>query len=237
MLSLLSALPRAALLENAQAQARAPALAAHGGDHRVQFHRAEPSAARPDRPVVFLAPLMVALLAGPLLGEWVGWRRLVAISSASSASSSSCGRASVALHPAVRRTPSAMLAYAVFMLLTRYLAAYDPPLVTLFYSIWSAPSRWRRSPSGSGCGRQTLVAVAAACCRSACSAASGTTCSSTPTGWRRPRRVAPFLYLRLLTMDGVRLSPCSATCRTCWTLVGAAVDRRARASICCIASA
>ena len=29
--------------------------------------------------VVFLAPLLVALLAGPLLGEWVGWRRLVAI--------------------------------------------------------------------------------------------------------------------------------------------------------------
>ena len=29
--------------------------------------------------IVFLAPLMVALLAGPLLGEWVGWRRMVAI--------------------------------------------------------------------------------------------------------------------------------------------------------------
>ena len=29
--------------------------------------------------VVFLAPLIVALLAGPFLGEWVGWRRLVAI--------------------------------------------------------------------------------------------------------------------------------------------------------------
>jgi hypothetical protein len=29
--------------------------------------------------IVFLAPLMVALLAGPFLGEWVGWRRLIAI--------------------------------------------------------------------------------------------------------------------------------------------------------------
>ncbi len=28
-----------------------------------------------------------------------------------------------------------MLAYAFFMLLTRYLAAYDPPLVMLFYSV------------------------------------------------------------------------------------------------------
>ena len=29
--------------------------------------------------IQFLAPLLVALLAGPMLGEWVGWRRLVAI--------------------------------------------------------------------------------------------------------------------------------------------------------------
>ena len=27
----------------------------------------------------FLTPLMVALLAGPFLGEWIGWRRTVAI--------------------------------------------------------------------------------------------------------------------------------------------------------------
>ncbi|KAB2850652.1 MAG: EamA/RhaT family transporter, partial [Hyphomicrobiaceae bacterium] len=30
-------------------------------------------------PMLYLMPLMVALLAGPLLGEWVGWRRLLAI--------------------------------------------------------------------------------------------------------------------------------------------------------------
>ena len=29
--------------------------------------------------IVFLAPLVVAALAGPLLGEWVGWRRGIAI--------------------------------------------------------------------------------------------------------------------------------------------------------------
>src|SRR5512137_1986275 len=29
--------------------------------------------------IVFLAPLVVALLAGPILGEWVGWHRLLAI--------------------------------------------------------------------------------------------------------------------------------------------------------------
>src|SRR5690606_29346534 len=29
--------------------------------------------------ILFLAPLVVALLAGPVLGEWVGWRRLIAV--------------------------------------------------------------------------------------------------------------------------------------------------------------
>ena len=36
--------------------------------------------------IQFLAPLLVALLAGPLLGEWVGWRRLSPSSPASSVS-------------------------------------------------------------------------------------------------------------------------------------------------------
>lgn len=91
--------------------------------------------------IVFLAPLVVALLAGPFLGEWVGWRRLVAIA---------IGFAGVAVAMAptdltagtsgfnigVLYSLSAMLAYALFMLLTRYMAAFDPPMVTLFYSMF-----------------------------------------------------------------------------------------------------
>ncbi len=86
--------------------------------------------------VVFLAPLVVALLAGPLLGEWVGWRRFLAIL---------VGFAGIliAVRPGVGGIPigivysfAGMLAYAFFMLQTRHLAAYDPPLVTLFYSMF-----------------------------------------------------------------------------------------------------
>jgi drug/metabolite transporter (DMT)-like permease len=40
-----------------------------------------------------------------------------------------------ALHPAFLLAFGAMLAYAFFMLLTRYLAAYEAPLVMLFYSV------------------------------------------------------------------------------------------------------
>jgi drug/metabolite transporter (DMT)-like permease len=40
-----------------------------------------------------------------------------------------------ALEPGMIFAMGSMLCYAVFMLLTRYLAAYDPPEVTLFYSL------------------------------------------------------------------------------------------------------
>jgi drug/metabolite transporter (DMT)-like permease len=86
--------------------------------------------------IVFLAPLMVALLAGPLLGEWVGWRRMVAILVGFLG-------VVVAVHPdtsgldlGVVYSLLAMLAYALFMLLTRHMATLDPPLVTLFYSMF-----------------------------------------------------------------------------------------------------
>ena len=86
--------------------------------------------------VVFLAPLVVALLAGPLLGEWVGWRRLVAIL-VGFLGILIAVRPGLGLHPAFLFAFGAMLAYALFMLLTRHMAAFDPPLVTLFYSMFA----------------------------------------------------------------------------------------------------
>lgn len=85
--------------------------------------------------VVFLAPLVVALLAGPLLGEWVGWRRLLAILAGFLGILIAVRPGIAGLHPAFLYAFGAMLAYALFMLLTRYLAAYDTPLAMLFYSI------------------------------------------------------------------------------------------------------
>jgi drug/metabolite transporter (DMT)-like permease len=85
--------------------------------------------------VAFLAPLLVALLAGPLLGEWAGWRRLVAISVGFLGVLIVVHPGVGGLHPAFLLAFGAMLAYALFMLLTRYLAAYDKPLSMLFYSI------------------------------------------------------------------------------------------------------
>jgi len=84
--------------------------------------------------VIFLGPLIVALLAGPLLGEWVGWRRLAAILVGFGGILIAV-RPGLNLHPAFGYAFGAVAAFSMFMLLTRYLAAYDRPLAMLFYSI------------------------------------------------------------------------------------------------------
>jgi len=84
--------------------------------------------------VMFLGPLLVALLAGPLLGEWVGWRRLMAIMVGFGGILIAM-RPGMNLHPAFGYAFGAVLAFSGFALLTRYLALYDRPLAMLFYSI------------------------------------------------------------------------------------------------------
>lgn len=85
--------------------------------------------------VAFLAPLVVAALAGPMLGEWPGWRRLLAILVGFTGILIAVRPGMAGVHPAIGYALASMVFYAVFMLLTRYLSAYDPPLTTLFYSI------------------------------------------------------------------------------------------------------
>jgi drug/metabolite transporter (DMT)-like permease len=86
--------------------------------------------------IIFLTPLLVALLAGPFLGEWVGWRRLVAILIGFAGILLVVRPGFAEVHPAVLYCFAGMLAYVAFSLLTRHLVAYDPPLVTLFYSMF-----------------------------------------------------------------------------------------------------
>ena len=84
--------------------------------------------------IFFLTPLLVAALAGPLLSEWVGWHRLLAIAA---------GFIGVLLvmHPGVGTVHWSMLlalvatfGYALYNLATRYLAGFDPPEVTQTYT-------------------------------------------------------------------------------------------------------
>lgn len=84
--------------------------------------------------IIFLAPLTVALLAGPALGEWVGWRRLIAILVGFTGILVAIRPGFAAFHPAFLLSLGGMLSYSLFILITRYLAAYDTSDVTLFYS-------------------------------------------------------------------------------------------------------
>jgi len=84
--------------------------------------------------IFFLTPLLVAAMAGPLLHEWVGWHRVLAIIVGFLG-------VLVVMHPGLGGLRWAMLlvlvatfGYALYNIATRYLAAFDPPEVTQTYT-------------------------------------------------------------------------------------------------------
>lgn len=87
--------------------------------------------------IAFLAPLVVALLAGPVLGEYVGWRRMMAIMTGFVGIVIAVRPGFADVHWAIGVSLASMLAYAIFMLVTRKLSSVDPPLVTLFYAMFA----------------------------------------------------------------------------------------------------
>ena len=98
-------------------------------------------------------------LAGPLLGEWVGWHRMLAIIA---------GFFGVlVMHPGIGSVHWAMLialvatlGYAVYNIATRYLAAFDPATVTQTY-----PARRRdRLAAPRACGMAMAGDTSKRCC-------------------------------------------------------------------------
>jgi len=84
--------------------------------------------------IAFMAPLMVSLLAGPLLGEWAGPRRLIAIAVGFVGVLIMTRPGMGAIHPAALLSILSMMSYAVILLMTRRLQATDSPETTIFYS-------------------------------------------------------------------------------------------------------
>jgi drug/metabolite transporter (DMT)-like permease len=104
--------------------------------------------------IMFATPLLVALVSGPLLGEWPGPRRLIAIGVGFIGVLVITRPGMGGMHPAAILIVFGCLCYGFYSIATRVLSAYDPPETTMVYSgvagtlamlpllpwIWTTPS-------------------------------------------------------------------------------------------------
>ena len=84
--------------------------------------------------IAFFAPLLVSLLAGPLLGEWPGPRRWIAIGVGFIGVLIVTRPGLGIVHPAALISLAGVCSYAALLLITRNLAAVDSVETTMFYS-------------------------------------------------------------------------------------------------------
>lgn len=104
----------------------------------------------------FMMPLLVALIAVPLLGEKLEMRRLAAVIVGFAGILVITRPGFGTVHPAVFVTMAGCVAYAFYAITTRMLAAHDSAETTLFYSglagvlllapvlpwVWETPTHW-----------------------------------------------------------------------------------------------
>lgn len=84
--------------------------------------------------IFFLSPFIVAALAGPMLGEWIGWHRLLAICVGFTGVLFVTRPGFGGIHWAVLFSLLATSSYALYILWTRYLARFDNASTTLVYT-------------------------------------------------------------------------------------------------------
>jgi len=84
--------------------------------------------------ITFSTPIFVAALSGPVLGEWVGWRRWIAIAVGFAGILVVTRPGFGIVHPAAILAILGALTYAFFFLATRLLSRCDGNETTLFYS-------------------------------------------------------------------------------------------------------
>ena len=84
--------------------------------------------------IFFLSPLIIAALAGPILNEWVGWHRLIVICIGFSGVIFITRPFFGGIHWAVSFSFLSTLGYALYSLLTRYLARFDKPSTTVVHT-------------------------------------------------------------------------------------------------------
>jgi drug/metabolite transporter (DMT)-like permease len=148
--------------------------------------------------LVFSTPFFVAALSGPMLGEWVRWRRWTAIAVGFVGVVVIARPGAGTFQPAALLSLAAAVFYALYSIITRILARTDDNDTTLFYSnlvgavallpvvpfVWTTP---------------TDPLVIALMVASGAMGSAGHYLLIAPTGWRRPPCCRP-----------------SSTPRSCW---------------------
>ena len=84
--------------------------------------------------ILFSTPFIVAILAGPVLGEWIGWRRWVAILVGFSGVLLVTRPGVGDVHWAALYSVASALFYSLYIVATRVLSKSDTSDTTLFYS-------------------------------------------------------------------------------------------------------
>ncbi len=84
--------------------------------------------------IMFSTPFMVAAVAGPILGEWIGPRRWAAIAVGFLGVLIVTRPGFGAIHPAALATVASALCYSLYLITTRLLSRSDSDETTLFYS-------------------------------------------------------------------------------------------------------
>jgi len=106
--------------------------------------------------IIFTVPFFVAAVSGPMLGEWIGWRRWSAIGFGF------CGVLVITrpglggMHPAAFFSLGAAICYGLYAVITRIVSRTDSNQTSLFYGnmigalvvlpvipfVWHEPSNW-----------------------------------------------------------------------------------------------
>src|SRR6516225_7156230 len=84
--------------------------------------------------LIFSTPFFVAALSGPIFGEWVRWRRWIAIGVGFLGVLVVVRPGVGTFHPAALLSLACALLYAIYSIMTRILARTDSNATTLFYS-------------------------------------------------------------------------------------------------------
>jgi drug/metabolite transporter (DMT)-like permease len=106
--------------------------------------------------IIFTFPFIVAIASGPMLGEWIGWRRWTAIGVGFGGVLLITRPGFGSMQPAALISLAATICYGLYAVLTRIVSRVDSNQTSLFYAnfigalvmlpiipfVWKAPANW-----------------------------------------------------------------------------------------------